>query len=67
MHDRMPITLEPKDCSRWLEPGDPNRLPVDLLRPFPTERMKAWKVDRAVGNAKNDRPDIIEPIEWRFS
>jgi hypothetical protein len=23
--------------------------------------MTAWKVDKAVGNVKNDRPELIEP------
>jgi putative SOS response-associated peptidase YedK len=31
------------------------------LRPFPADRMTAWKVDRKVGNVKNDMPDCIEP------
>jgi hypothetical protein len=25
------------------------------------EKMMAWKVDRKVGNVKNDTPDLIEP------
>jgi putative SOS response-associated peptidase YedK len=43
MHNRMPVILQPKDYDRWLTPGDPERLPVDLLRPFPAEQMKAWR------------------------
>lgn len=34
------------------------RLPVDLLRPFPSELMKAWKVGKDVGNVKNDNPSL---------
>jgi hypothetical protein len=61
MHNRMPVIIQPKDYDRWLTPGDPQCPPVDLLRPFPADRMNAWKVDRKVGNVKNDTPDCIEP------
>jgi putative SOS response-associated peptidase YedK len=62
MHNRMPVIIQPKDYDRWLTPGDPQRPPVDLLRPFPADRMNAWKVGRKVGNVKNDTPDCIEPM-----
>ena len=29
--------------------------------PIDAEKMTAWKVDKAVGSVKNDRPDLIEP------
>ena len=41
---------------------DPAQLPVDLLRPYPAEEMKAWPVSRDVGNVRNNRPELIEPI-----
>jgi hypothetical protein len=31
------------------------------LRPYDADKMTAWKVDKAVGNVKNDRPELIEP------
>jgi putative SOS response-associated peptidase YedK len=62
VHNRMPVILSPSDYDRWLEPGDPERPPIDLLRPFPTERMTAWKVNSAVGNTKNDSPELRLPI-----
>ena len=34
IHDRMPVILKPSGYGRWLEPGDPERLPIDLLRPY---------------------------------
>ena len=63
MHDRMPVILSPSDYDRWLEPGDPERPPIDLLHPFPAERMTAWKVSSAVGNTKNDSPDLRLPLK----
>src|SRR6266568_2838002 len=62
IHDRMPVILPPKDYQRWLEPGDPSHLPIDLLRPYPAEEMKAWKVGSAIGNVQNNEPGLIEPI-----
>jgi putative SOS response-associated peptidase YedK len=60
-HDRMPVIIPEKDYDRWLQPGDPDRPPIDLLRAYNAEQMSAWKVDKAVGNVKNDSPQLIEP------
>jgi putative SOS response-associated peptidase YedK len=62
-HDRMPAILDPKDYERWLAPAEPSHLPVDLLRPYPAEDMKAWKVSTDVGNVRNNRPELIDPVE----
>jgi putative SOS response-associated peptidase YedK len=62
IHDRMPVILQRQDYARWLAPTDPAQLPVDLLRPFPVEEMKAWKVGPDVGNVRNNRPDLCEPL-----
>jgi putative SOS response-associated peptidase YedK len=62
IHDRMPVILKPSDYSRWLDPGDPLHLPVDMLRPFNTELMTAWKVSNDVGNVRNDRPELVAPV-----
>lgn len=61
IHDRMPVIIERKDYERWLTRGDPAQLPLDLLRPFPPERMMAWKVDFRVEDVKNDDEQLIQP------
>jgi putative SOS response-associated peptidase YedK len=61
LHDRMPVIIPEREYDRWLQPGDPDRPPIDLLRPYAADKMAAWKVDKAVGNVKNDRPELIEP------
>jgi putative SOS response-associated peptidase YedK len=63
MHDRMPLIIDPRDYNRWLEPGDPQRPPVDLLRAYDEQRMKIWRVKPDVGNVRVNRPDLIDPIE----
>ncbi len=61
VHNRMPVILDPKDYDRWLDPADPVRPPVDLLRPCPAERMRAWPVSDRVGNVRNNDPDLLKP------
>lgn len=61
-HDRMGVIVQPKDYDRWLQPGEPSRLPIDLLRPYPEELLKVWRVSNEVGNVKNDRPDLVLPV-----
>jgi putative SOS response-associated peptidase YedK len=59
IHNRMPVILHRGDYERWLAVADPAQLPVDLLRPYPAEKMKAWPVSRDVGNVRNNRSDLI--------
>ena len=62
VHNRMPVILAPKDYERWLSPGAPAQLPVDLLRPFEADKMTMWRVDAAVGNVRNNLPGLCEVI-----
>jgi putative SOS response-associated peptidase YedK len=59
LHNRMPAIIERTDYARWLG-GDPSQPPLDLLRPFPAEKMTAWKVDKSVGNVRNDAAHLLE-------
>jgi len=60
IHNRMPVILEPKDYDRWLDAGDPAKPPVDLLRPYPAEKMLAWPISDRVGNVRNNDPALLE-------
>jgi len=60
IHTRMPVILESRDHERWLDPGDTARPPVDLLRPYPAEKMRAWQVSQRVGNVRNNDPELLE-------
>jgi len=62
IHNRMPVILKPSDYGRWLELGDSQQLPVDLLRPYDPEQMTAWKVSAEVGNVRNNNPGLCEPV-----
>jgi len=63
LHNRMPAVLRKQDYERWLAPADPAQLPVDLLRPYPAEEMKAWPVSARVGNVRNNDPTLVEQIK----
>jgi putative SOS response-associated peptidase YedK len=60
LHNRMPVIVARQDYERWLG-GDTEQPPIDLLRPYPAEEMTAWKVAKAVGNARNDTAELLEP------
>lgn len=61
-HDRMGVIIEPKNYQRWLEPGEVHSLPFDLLRPYPEEGMKSWRVSDKVGNTRNNWAELNEPV-----
>ena len=60
IHHRMPVLVEPRDFERWLDTDEQDRLPVDLLRPYPAEKMVAWPVGDRVGNVRNNDPQLLE-------
>ena len=60
MHDRMPVILAPRDYERWLSRDETARPPVDLLRPYDSVLMRAWRVSPAVGNVRNNGPELLE-------
>lgn len=59
IHDRMPVILRPRDYDRWLEREPSEQPPVDLLRPFDAEEMEMRPANPAVGNARNNGPEML--------
>ncbi len=55
LHDRMPVILAPADHAAWLG-EDQVRDVAELLRPYPSEALRAYRVSTAVNNVKNDGP-----------
>ena len=62
LHDRMPVILTKTDYEQWLASAEPSHLPLDPLRPYPSDEMQVWKVSTAVGNVRHDSPDLWKPI-----
>ncbi len=63
LHHRMAVILAPADYDLWLDPAiqEVDRL-QPLLRPYPSEEMKAYPVSTRVNNPANDHPECVEPI-----
>lgn len=62
LHARMPAILGPEEAVAWLDPGTPPGDLQALLRPCPDAWIQAHEVGPAVGNIKNDGPELILPL-----
>lgn len=62
LHDRMPVILDRADWARWLgdEPAKRPEL-LKLLKPFPPERVRAYRIGQRVNNVRNDDAALLEP------
>lgn len=62
LHERMPVILPPETWGLWLNASrTPSQL-QPLMAPLPLCMLALHAVGRAVGNARVDRPDLIEPL-----
>lgn len=63
VHDRQPVVLERDTWGRWLEPtmSDPDEL-ERLMVPTAVGTLIHHPVGRAVGNVRNDGPDMVEAV-----
>ncbi len=63
LHDRMPVILAENDWPKWLgeEPASEQDL-LALLRPCQDEILKIWRVDKIVGNVRNNGSQLILPV-----
>lgn len=62
IHNRMPAILRPEDEQSWLDPTIKDTAAISrMLRPYPAESMKSYRVSRIVNSPLNDTPDCIMP------
>ena len=59
IQDRMPVIIERKGWPLWL--GETEGDPGSLLRPAPEDVLRLWRVGKAVGNFRNDGPELLQP------
>jgi putative SOS response-associated peptidase YedK len=62
IHNRMPVILPKESWGLWLDPASQIREVQPLLIPYPANLMAAYPVSPAVGNARNDGPELIVPV-----
>ncbi len=68
LHGRMPVLLAPDQWAAWLgEAGATDAELKAMLKPYPDAAMTFWPVDRRIGNAGNDSPDLFAPLTARVS
>ena len=57
IHDRMPVLVAPELRALWLTAG-PNPL-AEILEAAESTHIQEWGVTSAVGNVKNNSPELI--------
>jgi putative SOS response-associated peptidase YedK len=64
IHDRMPVVLEASEVDLWLETDrELAEMRRALLDPAPKGTLTHHGVSNAVGNVRNDGPELISPLE----
>jgi len=58
-HDRMPLVLEEGQFDDWMR--GPTELAADMMKPYGGE-LEIWEVGAAVGNVRNNRPELMDPV-----
>jgi putative SOS response-associated peptidase YedK len=61
IHDRMPLVVEPDAWEEWLGagPADPGAM---VPAADASSGLEAWPVSAAVGNVRNNSPELVEPV-----
>ena len=62
IHHRMPVILPRAAWGIWLDPSSQARVLLPWLVPCPADLMAAHPVGSAVGNPRNDGPELILPV-----
>ena len=62
VHDRQPFVIAQEDQSVWLSPSliDTGKI-IELLRPPQAGSIAFHRVNKAVGNVKNQGPELVRP------
>lgn len=58
-HDRMPVVLEESQFEDWMR--GPPEIAATMMKPY-AGTIDIWEVDSAVGNVKNNRPELMHRV-----
>ena len=64
---RMPVVLEKGSEPEWFNLSSPVDNLVDLLKPYPSDILKAHTISGLINSktAERNSPDVIKPFAWR--
>ncbi|HWJ83228.1 MAG TPA: SOS response-associated peptidase [Nocardioides sp.] len=62
IHDRMPLLVPRDRRTAWLDPSTPKEKVLDLLVPAQQTGLEAYPVSTAVGNVRNNGPELVDPL-----
>jgi putative SOS response-associated peptidase YedK len=63
IHDRMPVIVPAERYADWLDPRTPAPAVMEIVQPYPSEAMAAWRIGTRVNKAEEDDPGILEPLD----
>lgn len=64
LHNRMPVILPETEWPKWLggEPATEDEQ-LAMLKPCADDILKPWRVDKMVGNVKNNGAQLVLPAQ----
>ncbi|HWJ67739.1 MAG TPA: SOS response-associated peptidase [Nocardioides sp.] len=62
IHDRMPLLVDRASRAAWLDPRETIGDLSALLTPAQQSGLTAYPVSTAVGNVRNNGPELVEPL-----
>jgi len=62
LHQRMPVYIAPADYAAWLDSGSEKTDAADRLLLDTAPDYEFYAVGSAVGNSRNEGPQLIEPL-----
>lgn len=64
IHDRQPVVLLPDAASRWVDPDLTSAKAEELLQTqgLSTEVFTWYRVNKSVGNVRNNAPELIDSL-----
>lgn len=70
LHDRVPLPMDKDTMEAWLDPREKDAAGlVEMVRSKAHDAAAGWTLDpvgSAVGNVRNNSPELIEPVEGLF-
>lgn len=62
VHNRMPVILTREEEKIWLDMDQHPEDLMPLLTPYPADDMEMYPVSKAVGNVRNNYPELLNPV-----